>query len=135
MVHKTIGDITAAPGGSQFRQGGTLGNKHKHWFRGKFGNGRYRLFYRYESASKTIILGWLNDENTLRTRGDKQRDAYEVFKRMLDKDDPPDGWNELKAACLAAEHGFESIEALVEAFTSLFTPSSDFDVDATGSKH
>ncbi|MBF8898658.1 toxin YhaV, partial [Escherichia coli] len=29
--------------------------------------GRYRLFFRYSEKEKVIILGWMNDENTLRT--------------------------------------------------------------------
>lgn len=34
---------------------------------------------------KVIILGWTNDENTLRTYG-KKTDAYTVFSKMLKED-------------------------------------------------
>ena len=83
--------IPADPTRPEYRQGGTLGAARKHWFRAKFGNGRFRLFFRYDSRAKVIIFAWVNDENTLRTYGSKT-DAYAVFKGMLDKGDPPDGW-------------------------------------------
>jgi toxin YhaV len=82
------------PGAPQFRQGGTLGKARKHWFRAKFGNGRYRLFYQFNSQAKVIIYAWVNDEETLRTYG-ARRDAYAVFKAMLDKGNPPDSWHDL----------------------------------------
>ena len=31
--------------------------------------GRFRLFFRFDSASKVIIYAWVNDENTLRKVG------------------------------------------------------------------
>jgi toxin YhaV len=89
--------IPADPGGNQFRQGKTLGGKHTHWRRAKFGNGRYRLFFQYSSEAKIIIYAWVNDEQTLRTRGAKN-DAYAVFKTMLGKGDPPDSWDDLAKA-------------------------------------
>jgi toxin YhaV len=97
LVHKTIpSDPTAAT----YRQGSTLGDNRKHWFRAKFGNGRFRLFFRYSSASKVIIFAWVNDENTLRTYGAKT-DAYKVFKGMLDDGNPPDDWAALYEAAAA----------------------------------
>ncbi|KXV79940.1 toxin, partial [Acetobacter malorum] len=72
----------------------TLGKAHKHWFRAKFGNGRFRLFFRYDSATKVIIFAWVNDNNSLRTYGAKT-DAYKVFQGMLEGGNPPDGWTEL----------------------------------------
>ena len=60
----------------------------------RFGNGRFRLFFRYNSASKVIIVAWVNDENSLRTYGSKT-DAYKVFKGMLDDGNPPDDWDAL----------------------------------------
>jgi toxin YhaV len=89
--------IPADPGAPQFRQGGTLGKARKHWFRAKFGNGRYRLFYQFSSRAKVIIYAWVNDESTLRTCGGK-RDAYAVFKAMLEKGNPPDSWSGLAKA-------------------------------------
>ena len=91
LVHQTVpSDPTAAT----YRQGSTLGDNRKHWFRAKFGNGRFRLFFRYSSASKVIIFAWVNDENSLRTYGSKT-DAYKVFKGMLEDGNPPDDWSAL----------------------------------------
>jgi toxin YhaV len=83
--------VPSDPTRPEYRQGGTLGAARKHWFRAKFGNGRFRLFFRYDSRSKVIIFAWVNDDTTLRTYGSKT-DAYAVFKGMLDKGNPPDDW-------------------------------------------
>lgn len=77
----------------EYRQGGTLGNAHKHWFRAKFFQ-QYRLFFRYHLESKIIVYAWVNDENTKRAYNHKS-DAYNVFKKMLTNGRPPDDWNEL----------------------------------------
>ena len=79
------------PTRAEYRQGGTLGKDRKHWFRAKFGGGRFRLFFRYSSKAKAIIYAWVNDETTLRTYGSKT-DAYAVFSKMLDGGNPPDTW-------------------------------------------
>jgi toxin YhaV len=92
--------VPSDPTRSDYRQGGTLGATRKHWFRAKFGNGRFRLFFRYDSRSKIIIFAWVNDETTLRTYGAKS-DAYAVFKGMLDKGDPPEDWSALLQAASA----------------------------------
>ena len=76
-----------------YRQGTTLGNNHKHWFRVKFFQ-QYRLFFRYHLESKIIVFAWVNDEGTKRVCKSK-RDAYRVFKKMLSSGDPPDNWNKL----------------------------------------
>lgn len=89
--------IPIDPARPEFRQGGTLGPARKHWFRAKFGNGRFRLFFRYSTAAKIIILAWVNDSDTLRTYGAKT-DAYAVFKTMLDKGNPPEDWDALLKA-------------------------------------
>lgn len=89
--------IPADPTSAAFRQGGTLGSDRKHWFRAKFGGGRYRLFFRHNKAARIIIFAWVNDETTLRTYGSKT-DAYAVFRKMLEQGDPPDGWAALMAA-------------------------------------
>ena len=88
--------IPVDPTRPEFRQGGTLGPSRKHWFRAKFGGGRFRLFFRYSSSAKIIIYAWVNDANTLRTYGSKS-DAYAVFKSMLDKGNPPEDWTVLMA--------------------------------------
>ena len=83
--------IPIDPARPEFRQGGTLGQARKHWFRAKFGGGRFRLFFRYSTSAKIIIFAWVNDRDTLRTYGAKS-DAYAVFKAMLDKGNPPEDW-------------------------------------------
>jgi toxin YhaV len=93
----TLDIIPANPGDARFRQGATLGKARKHWFRAKFGNGRYRLFFQYSSKAKVIVYGWVNDEKSLRTYG-AATDAYAVFRSMLDKGNPPDSWDELMRA-------------------------------------
>ena len=89
--------VPGDPTRSEYRQGSTLGAARKHWFRAKFGNGRFRLFFRYDSRSKVIIFAWVNDDTTLRTYGSKT-DAYAVFAGMLDKGNPPDDWATLLQA-------------------------------------
>ncbi len=106
MIHRLIfRDIPADPLSLHFRQGVTLGAGRQHWFRAKFGNGRFRLFFRFDSASKTILYAWVNDETTLRTYGSRT-DAYAVFARMLDSGNPPEDWARLLAECRAAEERF-----------------------------
>ena len=97
IQHLTGTAIPANPLDEGYRHGGTLSGKRKHWFRAKFGNGRYRLFFQFSSAEKLIIYAWVNDEHTLRTYGAKT-DAYKEFARRLGKGDPPDSWEELAKA-------------------------------------
>lgn len=94
LVRKTVPSDPTATG---YRQGSTLGDDRKHWFRARFGNGRFRLFFRYSSSAKIIIFAWVNDETTLRTYGSKT-DAYKVFRSMLDDGNPPDDWDKLYKA-------------------------------------
>lgn len=89
--------IPADPASPAFRQGGTLGPERKHWFRAKFGNGRFRLFFRYSSTAKIIVFAWVNDAETLRSYG-ARNDAYAVFRAMLDDGNPPDSWKHLVEA-------------------------------------
>jgi toxin YhaV len=89
--------IPADPGNPAFRQAGALGNNRKYWFRAKTGNGRYRLFYRFQSSARIIVYAWVNDENSLRTYG-STTDAYATFARMLDDDNPPGDWDALVRA-------------------------------------
>lgn len=85
--------IAADPLNVQYRQGDTLGDEFKHWFRAKFLS-QFRLFYRCSAVHKTIIIGWVNDFDTLRAYGSKT-DAYKVFTGMLKAGDPPDDWEKL----------------------------------------
>jgi len=106
--------IPTNPAAAQFRQGDTLGADRKHWFRAKFFQ-QYRLFFRFDSASRIIVLAWVNDDETLRTYGSKT-DAYAAFKGMLDNGNPPDDFDTLKAAAQdAAERFARGIEAATGA--------------------
>ena len=96
--------IPIDPTRPEFRQGGTLGSDRKHWFRAKFGGGRFRLFFRYSTSAKIIIFAWVNDRDTLRTYGAKS-DAYAVFKAMLDKGNPPEDWAVLMAQSAVLDSG------------------------------
>lgn len=77
----------------EYRQGTTLGDNHKHWFRAKFFQ-QYRLFFRFDSASRIIVFAWVNDEKNKRAYGSKT-DAYRIFGKMLNSGHPPDGWTQL----------------------------------------
>jgi len=85
--------IPQDPSRTDYRQGSTLGDEHKHWFRAKFFQ-QYRLFFRYHQESKIIIYAWVNDDSTKRAYG-SSTDAYRVFRRMIKSGHPPDDWNSL----------------------------------------
>jgi len=85
--------IPQDPTRPEYRQGGTLGNEHKHWFRAKFFQ-QYRLFFRYHAQAKIIVFAWVNDEKTKRAY-QSSNDAYRVFRKMLDSGHPPDDWSQL----------------------------------------
>jgi len=88
--------IPQDPTRAEYRQGVTLGEQHKHWFRAKFFQ-QYRLFFRYHAASKIIVMAWVNDEDTKRAY-ESDDDAYRVFRKMLNKGNPPDDWDALVLA-------------------------------------
>lgn len=105
-IFKLINEaIPADPGAPPFRQGGTLGDHRKHWFRAKFFQ-QYRLFYRFESAARIIVLAWVNDDASLRAYGSRS-DAYATFKGMLDSGNPPDHFDALMQEALAAAERFK----------------------------
>lgn len=54
-------EIPKDPTRTAYRQGDTLGDQNKHWFRAKFFQ-QYRLFFRCSSSHRTIILAWVNNE-------------------------------------------------------------------------
>lgn len=87
--------IPQDPTRSEYRQGHTLGDDHKHWRRAKFFQ-QYRLFFRYHAPSKLIVLAWVNDEDTKRAY-ESSDDAYRVFRKMLESGHPPNDWNALLA--------------------------------------
>lgn len=96
-------DIPSDPKRDVYRQGATLGEDYKHWFRAKFLQ-QFRLFFRYHRSaqSKVIVLAWVNDDSTLRAY-ESATDAYAVFKGMLDRGSPPDTWQQLVAAASSDE--------------------------------
>lgn len=85
--------IPQDPTRSDYRQGDTLGDDYKHWFRAKFFQ-QYRLFFRYHQEAKIIVFAWVNDENSKRAY-DSKTDAYRIFKKMLESGIPPDNWDDL----------------------------------------
>ena len=91
--------IPQDPTRPEYRQGGTLGDVYKHWFRAKFFQ-QYRLFFRYHAPSKVIVFAWVNDENTKRAY-ESSDDAYRVFRKMLDRGHPPGDWSQLLAEARA----------------------------------
>ena len=87
--------IPQDPARPEYRQGNTLGDAHKHWFRAKFFQ-QYRLFFRYHAPSRVIVFAWVNNEDTKRTYASGD-DAYRVFRKMLENGHPPDDWHQLLA--------------------------------------
>lgn len=83
------------PARPEHRQGNTLGDEHRHWFRAKFFQ-QYRLFFRFHARAKVIVFAWVNDEGTLRAY-ESADDAYRVFRRMLESGRPPSDWGQLLA--------------------------------------
>lgn len=86
-------DIPQDPSRREVQQGSTLGAAHLHWRRAKFFQ-QVRLFFRFHTRSRLIVLGWVNDTDTKRAYGSKT-DAYWVFQSMLASGHPPDDWDEL----------------------------------------
>jgi toxin YhaV len=101
--------IPQDPTRAEYRQGTTLGDEHKHWFRARFFQ-QYRLFFRYHARSKLIVFAWVNDEDTKRAyeSGD---DAYRVFRKMLASGRPPDNWELLLAEARAASARLQRLGA------------------------
>lgn len=85
--------IPQDPARPEYRQGGTLGDAYKHWFRAKFFQ-QYRLFFRHHAQTKVIVLAWVNDDDTRRAYQSSD-DAYLVFRKMLQSGRPPDDWDGL----------------------------------------
>ena len=70
--------IPQDPAQSEYRQGGTLGDDHKHWFRATFFQ-QHQLFFRYHAPSKVIVYAWVNDEDTKRAY-ESSDDVYRVYR-------------------------------------------------------
>ncbi len=88
-----LDEIPRDPAANAYALGNTLGPAHRHWRRAKFMQ-RFRLFFRFDSASRIIVYAWINDETTLRKAGSRT-DPYAVFLRRLNAGDPPSTWDEL----------------------------------------
>ena len=91
--------IPQDPARPEYRQGDTLGDEHRHWFRAKFFQ-QYRLFFRFHAPARVIVFAWVNDEDTKRAY-ESADDAYRVFRRMLDRGHPPSDWSQLLAEARA----------------------------------
>lgn len=98
-------DIPANPADPKFRQGNTLREDYRHWRRGKYLQ-QYRLFFRFSEKDRIIVLAWMNDEDTKRAY-ESRTDAYRVFRKMLDRDTPPDDWAMLLKEAKAASPEIE----------------------------
>lgn len=85
--------IPQDPSRPEYRQGGTLGGEHKHWFRAKFFQ-QYWLFFRYHTASRIIVHAWVNDAESKRAC-ESRVDVYRAFRKMLESGHPPDDWGQL----------------------------------------
>jgi toxin YhaV len=93
LRHAMFEVVPGDPGAEAFRQGNTLGKDRRHWRRVRIGQ-RFRLFFRYDGRARIIVYAWVNDEKTLRAEG-ARTDPYVVFRRMLARGTPPDGWGDL----------------------------------------
>ena len=105
-----LGEIPANPAAAVYRQGSGLGDKRRHWFRDKFGAGRFRLFFRFRQDLRLIVYGWVNDSETLRAYG-----TYRRFGQMLEAGTPPDDWPTLLAQAQAPESSARTRGALASA--------------------
>ena len=99
--------IPQDPARPEYRQGSTLGDDRKHWFRAKFFQ-QYRLFFRYHQASRIIVFAWVNDEDTKRAY-ERSDDAYRVFQKMLKRGHPPDDWENLLAQAKRESNRLQTI--------------------------
>ena len=85
ITRMMLKDIPQDPSRKEYQQGSTLGAAHRHWRRAKFFQ-QYRLFFRFHTRSRLIVLGWVNDTDTKRAYGSKTE---------LASGHPPDDWEEL----------------------------------------
>ncbi|SCC93461.1 conserved hypothetical protein [Thiomonas sp. X19] len=81
--------IPQDPTRPEYRQGNTLGEDHKHWFRGKFFQ-QYRLFFRYHAPSKVIVFAWAQPLS--RQRGDRAGLAWSGSEPCLPQPEPSESF-------------------------------------------
>ena len=103
--------IPQDPARPEYRQGNTLGEEYKHWFRARFFQ-QYRLFFRYHAPSKVIVFAWVNNEDTKRAY-ESSDDAYRVFRKMLESGRPPDDWGQLLAEARAEGQRLQQFAASI----------------------
>ncbi|GHT98885.1 hypothetical protein FACS1894154_04970 [Betaproteobacteria bacterium] len=104
--------IPQDPARPEYRQGNTLGENHKHWFRAKFFQ-QYRLFFRYHAAAKIIVFAWVNDEDSKRAY-ESSDDAYRTFRKMLADNHPPDDWDKLLAEASAEDQRLKRLSDILD---------------------
>jgi toxin YhaV len=95
--------IPGDPARPEYALGHTLGAEHSHWRRAKFLQ-QYRLFFRFHSASRVIVFGWMNDDASKRAYGSRS-DAYRVFAAGLRAGRPPDDWSQLLREAKGSDAG------------------------------
>ncbi len=122
ILEVILDEIPRDPASPAYEQGNTLGAHARGWRRAKF-LGRFRLFFRFDRASKVIVYAWVNDENTLRKAG-AASDPYAVFRAMLVAGNPPHDWASLLDACRTTldATALEPIEALFGRLMPVTTP-------------
>lgn len=93
LNHLMFEVIPSDPGHPRFYVGHSLGSAFAHWRRAKMYQ-RYRVFFRFSSAHRSIVLVWINDERSLRAYG-AATDAYATVQRMIERGTPPDDLDQL----------------------------------------
>jgi toxin YhaV len=110
IVNLILEVIPQDPTRKDYRQGNTLGEAYKHWFRAKFFQ-QYRLFFRFHQEDQIIVFAWVNDE-TCKRAYDSKTDAYQVFGKMLGNGNPPNTWKRLLETAQAETARLERIANL-----------------------
>ncbi len=110
IVNLVFEIIPQDPTRKDYRQGNTLGEAYKHWFRAKYFQ-QYRLFFRFHQEHQIIVFAWVNDE-TCKRAYDSKTDAYQVFGKMLDNGNPPNTWKILLETAQAQTDRLDSIANL-----------------------
>lgn len=101
--------IPEDPTRPEYRQGRTLGDERKHWFRAIFFQ-QYRLFFRFHAGQKIIVYAWVNADDSKRAY-ESSDDAYRVFRKMLERGRPPDDWESLLKEARASSKGMARLRS------------------------
>ncbi|MCC7152862.1 MAG: type II toxin-antitoxin system YhaV family toxin [Rubrivivax sp.] len=125
IVKLAFNVVPEDPTRSEYRQGSTLGDDCKHWFRAKFFQ-QDRLFFRYHEQARLIVYAWVNDDDTLRAC-ESSDDAYRVFRKMLNDGHPPDDWKQLLAEAQAEQQRLQELAGS--------TPGAAVEAAATVTRH